>query len=218
LKKRPQVAGSVIRVPAPEVESAVVNALREHFQVDPNGENPEAPTERDLIERFATKIVMRSEAIEIHLGQRGESENSPPGRRSRRGHDGQQAPAVLTVPWSTPAGPAVKGVLHSPTPKNEDASAKSEALLLAIAKARAWIEDLTEGRVASFAEIAKLEGRAERHVRLLAPLAFVSPRMISAILDGKLPSDPTITGFAKRLPYSWAEQNVSQPLGSSSRS
>jgi hypothetical protein len=54
----------------------------------------------------------------------------------------------------------------------------------------------------------------ERHVRLLAPLAFVSPRMISAIVDGKLPADPTITGFAKRLPYFWAEQDVSRPSSS----
>jgi hypothetical protein len=59
--------------------------------------------------------------------------------------------------------------------------------------------------VASFAEIAKREGRVERYVRLLAPLAFVSPRMISAILDGKSPADPTITGFAKRVPNSWAD-------------
>jgi hypothetical protein len=87
-------------------------------------------------------------------------------------------------------------------------------LLLAIAEARSRIEDLAEGRVASFAEIAKREGRVERHVRLLAPLAFVSPRMFSAILDSKVPADPTITGFAKRLPYSWAEQDVSRPASS----
>ena len=68
--------------------------------------------------------------------------------------------------------------------------------------------------MASFAEIATREGRVERHVRLLASLAFVSPRMISAILDGKVPADPTITGFAKRLPYSWAEQDVSRPSSS----
>jgi hypothetical protein len=195
-------------VPAPEVESAVVNALREHLRVELNGENYEAPTERDLIERYATKIVMEAEAIEIHVVQPGGGENSPPGRRSRRAQDEQQEPTVLTVPWSPPAGTAAKGVLHSPTPKHEDSSARSEALLLAIAKARVWIEDLTEGRVASFAEIAKREGRVERHVRLLASLAFASPRMISAILDGKLPTEPTISGFAKRLLYSWAEQDV----------
>ncbi|MGE0039028.1 MAG: recombinase family protein, partial [Xanthobacteraceae bacterium] len=107
-----------------------------------------------------------------------------------------------------PAGPAMKGVLHSPTSKNEGASARSEALLLAIAKARAWIEDLSEGRVASFAEIAKREGRVERHVRLLAQLAFVSPRMISALIDGQLSPTAKVTRLATRLESLWAKQSL----------
>ena len=111
------------------MESAVVNSLRERFHVDPNGENYEAPTELDLIERYATKIVMQSGAIEIHVAQRRETENSPPGRLSRRGQDEHKSRRILIVPWSTPAGPAAKGVLHSPTPKNENVSARSEALL-----------------------------------------------------------------------------------------
>jgi len=110
------------------VESAVVNSLRERFHVDPNGENYEAPTDLDLIERYATKIVMQSGAIEIHVAQRRESENSPPGRLSRRGQDEHNSQRILIVPWSTPAGPAAKGVLHSPTPKNENVSARSETL------------------------------------------------------------------------------------------
>lgn len=50
--------------------------------------------------------------------------------------------------------------------------------LAAIAKARAWIDDIVDGRVASFAEIAEREGKVQRHIRLLAPLAFVSPKLI----------------------------------------
>jgi CRP-like cAMP-binding protein len=46
----------------------------------------------------------------------------------------------------------------------------------------------------------------ERHVRLLAPLAFVSPRIVAVIADGSAPADPTSTGLANSLPYSWAEQ------------
>jgi hypothetical protein len=45
-------------------------------------------------------------------------------------------------------------------------------LLAAIAKARGWIDDIRLGRIASFAEIAERESRVERHIRLLAPLAF----------------------------------------------
>jgi hypothetical protein len=33
-------------------------------------------------------------------------------------------------------------------------------------------------------KIAEREGKVERHIRLLAPLAFVSPRLLSEIIDG----------------------------------
>ena len=83
---------------------------------------------------------------------------------------------------------------------------RREALLIAIAKARKWIDDLAHGRAASFAVIARREGKVERHIRLLAPLAFVSPRIVSALLDGTAPADLTPTKLARALPYSWAEQ------------
>jgi hypothetical protein len=35
---------------------------------------------------------------------------------------------------------------------------------------------------------------------LLAPLAFLSPRIIAAIVDGTAPADLTVTGLAKALP------------------
>ena len=37
------------------------------------------------------------------------------------------------------------------------------------------------------------------------PLAFLSPLIIAAI-DGPAPADLNVTGLAKALPYSWAEQ------------
>jgi hypothetical protein len=48
--------------------------------------------------------------------------------------------------------------------------------------------------------------RKGRHIRLLAPLAFLSPRIVSTILDGTAPADLTLTTLARVLPYSWAEQ------------
>jgi hypothetical protein len=71
-----------------------------------------------------------------------------------------------------------------------------DALLIAIAKARGWIDDIRLGRIGSFAEIAEREGQGERHIRLLAPLAFLSPRIIAAIVDGTAPADLTVTGLA----------------------
>src|ERR1700719_870847 len=81
-----------------------------------------------------------------------------------------------------------------------------DALLTAIGKARGWIDDIRVGRIASFAGIAEREAVGERHIRLLAPLAFLSSHIIVAIADGTAPADLTVTGLAKALPYSWAEQ------------
>jgi site-specific DNA recombinase len=81
------------------------------------------------------------------------------------------------------------------------------ALLTAIAKARVWIEDLTEGRVTCFADIAKREGKVERHIRLLAPMAFVSPSNVADIADG-LASPLGVTKLAKQLAYAWSEQRL----------
>ena len=81
----------------------------------------------------------------------------------------------------------------------------SEELLTAIAKARAWIEDLADGRVASFAEIARKEGKVERHIRLLAQLAFVSPRITLAIAEREI-ANLKLSELAKAAVPRWAKQ------------
>jgi hypothetical protein len=50
-------------------------------------------------------------------------------------------------------------------------TATRDAILLSIAKARAWIDDIASGRVQSFAEIAQREGKVERHIRLSESVA-----------------------------------------------
>jgi hypothetical protein len=113
---------------------------------------------------------------------------------------------TITVPWTPPMPDSVKGIIHVPAHNTPIKPDRREALLIAIAKARRWIDDLTHGRVASFAAIARREGKVERHIRLLAPLAFLSPRIVSALLNGTAPADLTLTRLTRALPYSWAEQ------------
>jgi site-specific DNA recombinase len=107
------------------------------------------------------------------------------------------------VPWNAPAFVSVKGVLHQPSGKAMLKPETRDAILLAIVKARTWIDDLVSGRVQSFAEIAQHEGKVERHVRLLAPLAFTPPGMLAAIIAGAAPSDLTVTALAQTIPNAW---------------
>jgi len=123
--------------------------------------------------------------------------------------NGRLHPTTILLAWTAPSPAAVKGIVHAPSAKPAMKPESRDALLTAIVKARGWIDDIRLGRIASFAEIAKREAQGERHIRLLAPLAFVSPRIIAAIVDGTPPADLTVTGLAKALPYSWAEQEQS---------
>jgi site-specific DNA recombinase len=113
---------------------------------------------------------------------------------------------TITLPWTAPSFQAVKGIIHAPCAKPAMKPETRVALLTAIAKARGWIDEIRLGRIGSFAEIAEREVQGERHIRLLVPLAFLSPRIVAAIVDGTAPTDLTVTGLARALPYSWGEQ------------
>ncbi len=80
-------------------------------------------------------------------------------------------------------------------------------LLSAIAKARGWIDTIMKDPSQSFAAIAEHESLAKRHVRFMAPLAFLSPRIVEAIMEGRAPSSLTASGLVRALPIGWAEQD-----------
>jgi hypothetical protein len=178
LQSRRGEAGSVARVPAPEIEQLVLDGIRARLV---STELPVPVTDRDLIERHVQRVVVGAQAVEVHLSHR----STEP---AEAGDDelAAAAPAaiMLTLPWAAPSFVAVKGIVHQPAAKPTMTPEARDVLLAAVAKARGWIEDLRLGRVATLAEIAGREGLGERHVRLLAPLAFVSPGIIVAIADG----------------------------------
>jgi hypothetical protein len=186
LRQRKGEVGSVARVPAAEIEQLVLACARAH-QTQDNRAIPD----RDLIEQRVHSITVRAQGLDVKiLVGEVDSETS-----------------LITLPWTAPSFAAVKGIVHTPSAGAPALKPETrEALLSAIAKARRWIDDLRQGRRASFAEIARQEGQVERHIRLLAPLAFVSPRIVSAIVGGTAPADLTVTGLARALPHSWTEQ------------
>ena len=205
LQGKPPPPGLVSRVPAAEIEALVVAALRNHLNARGGGERlPD--NDRDLLERHLERVTLTPNHLELRLRELVE-----PTQAHDPVNDGSSGPPIasvttITVPWTSPVPAAVKGIIHVPAHNTPIKASRREALLIAIAKARQWIDDLAHGRAASFAVIARREGKAERHIRLLAPLAFVSPRIVSALLDGTAPADLTLTKLARALPYCWAEQ------------
>jgi site-specific DNA recombinase len=206
LQGRAQPAGLIGRVPAAEVEASVVAALREHLRA--GGAGGQLP-ENDL-ERHLERVTLTPNHLELRVRQTVETAQADNPANDPAHNDPSASVTgnvtMITVPWTSPGLAAVKGIMHVPAHNTPMKPARRESLLMAIAKARSWLDELSNGRLSSFAVLARREGKAERHIRLLLPLAFLSPRIVSAVLDGTAPADLTITALAGALPWSWAEQ------------
>jgi hypothetical protein len=82
------------------------------------------------------------------------------------------------------------------------------ALIKAIARGRAWFEELATGRARSLQELAQRDGITRRYIRRLIGLAFLSPQLVEAILQGRQPVELTVTRLIELdLPLDWTEQH-----------
>ena len=73
------------------------------------------------------------------------------------------------------------------------------ALLKAIARSKAWVDTIVRDAI-DFGKIARRENLAERHVRFLAPLAYLSPRIVEAIAEGRAPGNLNVSTLVRALP------------------
>jgi len=186
LQGRKTAAGSVKRVSAPDVEAIVIAALRERAHLQDN------LNESELIRQHLKGVTVHRANLDLKLcisGDQGEPELS------------------LSLPFA-PKVPCKKG-LTRPEPSHDkgtiDATTR-ETLLKAIARSRRWMDQILTGKITSFEAIAETENLAVRHVRYLAPLAYLSPRIVTAIIDGAAPASLTVSNLARALPHSWAAQ------------
>jgi site-specific DNA recombinase len=62
-------------------------------------------------------------------------------------------------------------------------------LIKTIARGRLWADDLLTARVESAAALARREGVLPNYVRRMTRLAFLSPRIVEAIVAGHQPPE-----------------------------
>jgi len=224
LQHRKADAGTIPRISAPDIEVLVASAVRRHVidavaqdADDGAASRHQVMSDRDLTARHVQRVVVHANEIEIALIDQSED---PPGsarttipdcRRGEPGkpldiHDDVTSSRIISIPWEPKAGILRKGIAAEPVGNHPLDPQARRAMLIAIGKARIWIGDLMSGRAASFAEIAQREAKGERHIRLLTPLAFLSPSIVAAIAEGYAPAGLTVSGLLRSLPHQWSEQ------------
>jgi hypothetical protein len=147
----------------------------------------------EVLEAYIYKITIQPEAVEVALKLAPKPGNDP----------STASQEIVSLPWVRKPLVATKGVV--PVGAAGPVLTDSRTLLSAIGKARHWVKDLAAG--GSLPDIAKREGRGERQIRALVPLAFVSPATIKGLIDGSVPVS-TVTELSRRVPLMWPVRNL----------
>jgi site-specific DNA recombinase len=201
MQGRRDEAGSVPRVPAPDIEQLVMASLQTEVALSESQDHP-AEVDRHWLVQQVRRVEVRSGSVVIEIGS-GPQEQAD-------GADTGQSVRAITMPWSPPLGRVARTVMAPPSataahviPMRADTR---ETLLVAIAKARQWVGELSSHRVASFGAISARESCTERYVRSILPLAFLAPEVLKAAVDGRLPDTYGVSRLAANSPACWDEQ------------
>jgi DNA invertase Pin-like site-specific DNA recombinase len=180
-KTAPDAKWRALRVPAPEIEALVSDAIRNRATPENAASDSQPTAEID-------RLIVGHDTVTIQLA-------AEPGKASSQ---------VITVPWSSKGAGVIRG---NPADVVDPGQAmKLDGLLIAIAKARVWVEELTENRTTIY-EIAKLEGKGERYIRMLLPLAFTAPAVVKKLIERIVQLEITLTQMTEDWPPSWKLQS-----------
>jgi DNA invertase Pin-like site-specific DNA recombinase len=177
LRGRKATAGSIRRVAALEIESAVLSTLTTH-QKGFDG----APLQVGQIHRV---VVAQGQLLIQITGVSGE--------------DGSTQ--EIRIPWSSKATGTATVVQCESTPD----PARNESLIQSVVRAHAWIRHLHDGKYVSIEALAEANRVHPKVVRQALRLAFLSPDVTSTIIDGRQPSGLSLAQIPKLLPLQWTE-------------
>ena len=203
-------AGSVARVSAPEIESRVIEAIGsldqgQNSQAIHPGRHParddippaqNADTPPDHHERIRSRIervTLERAAIRIALS-----------------HDtDQEAEAkVLTIAWAAPSPYRRREIIHGTSAGSSSARPLPQALVSShqrSSQSASLVGRASDRPEQTVESIAARESKSERSIRMTLSLAFLSPDLVKAAIDGRLPRGFGLTRLID-LPIAWSDQ------------
>jgi DNA invertase Pin-like site-specific DNA recombinase len=172
-------AGSVKRISAPQIEGAVIAALRSR----PASEDDD--DDRIIVAEHLSQAVISADGLELRLTNGVVIRIAAPLRSSARSIMGLKDSAALPM------------------------KAEARAVLLKwIAVGRQCVGELERGRSIDLDQLAKRHGCTRRHVERMIDYAFLAPDLVKAIADGRLPRGVSAKALAD-APMLWSAQWLS---------
>jgi site-specific DNA recombinase len=220
LKGRRQDAGSVMRVPAAEIERKVLEAITPILQsqelrapgrvlagvevLDESNPGQTAschpratvgalPEQSHEVWRGAIeRVTVGAKEVEIRLNDALAIESQD---------------RLVTIPWTRPSPRVRRQIIEVEGERSSTARPmrvrERHGFLEAVRRAHRWLDELTRDTGATIESLAIREGRSERSIRQTLSLAFVAPPILAAAIDGRLPRGFGVTRLMD-LPMAWS--------------
>ena len=202
-------SGSVSRVPAADIEAAVIEALAEHLRDRTATSIDQKPIQRDVIAANVARIEVRKNQLALRLKSHKTdgAEGQETGPEQLRLVEEDQG-SLLLLPWCKPPSKKAREVLlpagvsrHKVRPIKAE---KRGALIKSIARGRAWLDELVAG-TASIEQLAAHHKCSVRQVNMTISLSFVAPTLVKAAIEGRLPRGIGVSSL-RDAPAEWSLQ------------
>ena len=193
-------AGSVSRVPAAEIEEAVLKSLKDHLIEQQNGSaiNTSRIDDREAIAQLVSATIVHKDKLVVRLNSDSADEASD-----------NSNDRSISIPWQKPPSKRARQIL---LPSNKSRSEvrpqhfeRRAQLVSAIARGRQWLDDVVSGRMTTVAELCARENCSARKVNMTISLAFLAPNLVKATIEGRLPRGIGIERL-RDLPSEWSRQ------------
>ena len=220
-------AAKLSRVPAAEIETLIINAVRKHLGANThNGAKATSPSslsDKELISTHIARVDLKPDHLAIQLAAMPGQQNGVQNRRrpldysndqgQSGDHSGHSHPNadILVVPWKKTPSKRPRGIIPpAPTsPRQDPRPIRAETrakLVTAIARGRLWLDELTAGTCTN-EQIAAKENCTVRQVNMTISLAFLAPALVQAAVDGRLPRGIGIASL-RDAPAEWSRQHA----------
>jgi site-specific DNA recombinase len=178
---RKALSGSVQRVSAVDIETAVLTALRYGSQ------NDDKTAPRDIVEQRVARIVIQEGKITISL----------------KPSDGK-SPPVIEVPRQSGEKRGRASIEEDSVIGNKRSA--DPTLVQAIVRAHAWLKLLSDGTHNSIEALAAAVEMHPKVIRSRICLAFLAPATTTAILHGEQPVNISLRNAYQIASLPWNEQ------------
>jgi hypothetical protein len=179
-------AGSILRVPAADIETLVAETLGKS--------SPDHAASQTDVRNLIDRVVISRATIRIQLSEVAEENASA---------------RILTLPWTRPSPYRKREIIQGaddaktyarPMPANARVT-----LIEALRDAHRWLGELLSDSRLTLESLASRVGKTVRSIRMTLSLAFLAPEIVKAAVEGRLPR-----GFGLKrlvdLPMAWPDQ------------